>query len=358
VREVPLSKAQRQTIINSLVSEIGKDPYSMRFSVEEFADAHGLSIQSVYRYLDALEAESIIKKQKNGRENKYHLVDTAYSFRYPIANLAEDVVWKKDIRPLLQGMPEITVRNCNYAFCGILNNAIDHSESAEVEVSVNINAFRVSIQIKDNGIGIFSKIASAMQFEEKRFSILELEKGKFTTEPESHTGEGLFFSAKAVDVFGIFSDGLLFSVNNHLDYQREQIWGFKQPAKPEPGTIVIMEVFRDQSIPLPEILDQYTQESDQYGFTKTIVPVNSLEYGDPHPTYVTRSQAKRLVARLERFGSIELDFSDIDEIGQGFADEVFRVFHIKHPNSQIIATKYNQRVGKMINYVTGADRAD
>ena len=88
------------------------------------------------------------------------------------------------------------------------------------------------------------------------------------------------------------------------------------------------------------------------------MPVNSLEYGDPHPTYVTRSQAKRLVARLERFGSIELDFSDIDEIGQGFADEVFRVFHIKHPNSQIIATKYNQRVGKMINYVTGADRAD
>jgi len=241
-------------------------------------------------------------------------------------------------------MQEIALKNANYAFCEMLNNAIDHSEGTKVEVQVRVNAFSVSFSIADDGIGIFSKIASAMNFSEKRFAILELAKGKFTTDPKSHSGEGIFFSAKASDVFGIFSDDLVFSSINFRDDGNERLLDNKriQPS----GTTVIFIVFRNRSISTSELFDRYTEKPDDYGFTKTVVPVKLLEHGEPNPTFVSRSQAKRLLARFERFESIELDFSDIDEIGQGFADEVFRVFQAKHPNSRIVATNCNQRVEK------------
>jgi len=348
-----LSNFQRQNIINSLVYEIGKSAYLPSFSVASFSKSYNLSIQSVYRYLTSLEKENKIIKLKVGKKNKYSLVDAFYQFKYSIANLSEDVVWSQAIKPLLQDIPEIAFKNCNYAFSEMLNNAIDHSEGTEVSICVYINAFRISFQIIDNGIGIFTKIASALCLEEKRFAVLELAKGKFTTAPESHTGEGIFFSAKASDVFSIFSDDLVFSALRFTSYEREWIHDFKR-SRPN-GTAVLIEIFLNHSMPLSELFEQYTQDPDKYGFTKTIVPVKLLEYGDQNPTFISRSQAKRLLVRFERFERIELDFSGVDEIGQGFADEVFRIFKIQHSNSQIISFNCNQRVQQMINRVMATE---
>ena len=186
-----------------------------------------------------------------------------------------------------------------------------------------------------------------MQLEEKRFAILELAKGKFTTDPGSHSGEGIFFSAKASDGFEIFSDDLVFSSSSFLG--NEQLRDFKTPFRG--GTAVAFMVLQDHSTTISEIFDKYTQDPDDYGFTKTVVPVRLLEHGDPNPTFVSRSQAKRLLARFDRFERIELDFSDIDEIGQGFADEVFRVFQTQHPNSQIVAVNCNKHIERMIKHV-------
>jgi len=343
-----LSKQQRQAIVDSLLNEIGKDKYYGNFSVDSFSTSYGLSKQSIYRYLASLESETKIKKIKKGRENTYRLEDTLFQFKHPLANLSEDIIWNKEIRPLLKDMPEIAMKVCNYAFCEMLNNAIDHSEGIEVNISVIINACSVSFLIADDGIGIFTKIASAMQLEEKRFAVLELAKGKFTTDPASHTGEGIFFSAKASDGFEISSDELVFSSSSFRE--NERLRDFKDTFRG--GTAVAFVVFRDHSTPISETFDKYMQDPDDYGFTKTIVPVKLLEHGDPNPTFVSRSQAKRLLARFDRFERIELDFSEIDEIGQGFADEVFRVFQTQHPNSQIVAVNCNKHIERMIKHVT------
>jgi len=343
-----LSKQQRQAIVDSLVNEIGKAEFSGSFSVDRFSASHGLSKQSIYRYLESLESESKIKKIKKGRKNTYHLESTTFQFKYTLANLSEDIIWSRDIKPLLNDMPEIAMRVCNYAFCEMLNNAIDHSEGTAVNITVLINACRAAFLLIDDGIGIFTKIASAMQLEEKRFAILELAKGKFTTDPGSHTGEGIFFSAKTSDGFGISSDDLVFTASSFLE--SEQLRDFKSPF--QSGTVVAFIVFRDHSTPISEVFEKYTQDPDDYGFTKTVVPVRLLEHGDPNPTFVSRSQAKRLLARFDRFERIELDFSDVDEIGQGFADEIFRVFQTQHPNSQIVAVNCNKHIERMIKHVT------
>ena len=55
---------------------------------------------------------------------------------------------------------------------------------------------------------------------------------------------------------------------------------------------------------------------------------------------VSRAQAKRLCNRFEKFQTVELDFSGIEEIGQGFA----------HENVNIVPLNMSERVEKMINH--------
>ena len=66
---------------------------------------------------------------------------------------------------------------------------------------------------------------------------------------------------------------------------------------------------------------------------------------------MSRSQAKRLVNGLEKFVTVELDFSGIDEIGQGFADELFRVFTNAHPEITLTPVNMCSDVEKMYRHV-------
>ena len=59
--------------------------------------------------------------------------------------------------------------------------------------------------------------------------------------------------------------------------------------------------------------------------------------------YVSRSEAKLLLSRLEQFRDVELDFAGVDTVGQGFADEVFRVWPLVHPNTTITPDQHEPR---------------
>lgn len=64
--------------------------------------------------------------------------------------------------------------------------------------------------------------------------------------------------------------------------------------------------------------------------------------------YVSRSEAKRLLHNLDRFSEIELDMRGVGHVGQGFADEVFRVFRQAHPGIRIEAVHASPAVAAMI----------
>ena len=68
--------------------------------------------------------------------------------------------------------------------------------------------------------------------------------------------------------------------------------------------------------------------------------------------YVSRSEAKRLLVNLDRFSEIELDMRNVQQVGQGFADEIFRVFTSKHPEIVIRAINASQAVEAMIRHVS------
>ncbi|HEY7490494.1 MAG TPA: STAS-like domain-containing protein [Candidatus Tectomicrobia bacterium] len=102
------------------------------------------------------------------------------------------------------------------------------------------------------------------------------------------------------------------------------------------------------------MFDQFSTDED-YGFTKTVVTVHFAQYGDEK--LVSRAQAKWLLAGLERFRVVLLDFAGVETIGQAFADEVFRVFVMAHPKIELYAEHANTVVLQMIRHVAGA-RAD
>lgn len=97
--------------------------------------------------------------------------------------------------------------------------------------------------------------------------------------------------------------------------------------------------------PTDVVFDRYAT-IDHPGFYRTHVPVFLVRYGDEN--LVSRSQAKRVLARVERFMEVVLDFRGVSQIGQAFADEIFRVFRLEHPEVNLMAINTNAEIDWMI----------
>jgi hypothetical protein len=222
----------------------------------------------------------------------------------------------------------------------MFNNVIDHSGAAHVSVSISKTAASTTIQIYDHGVGIFKKIQAALGLVDERHAVLELAKGKFTTDPRNHSGEGIFFSSRMFDEFEILSGEVYFS----HEFDKKEDW-ILQRSTPHGGTLVSMTLHNHTSRTTKKVFDKFTSDED-YGFNKTVVPVKLMRYGDDN--LISRSQAKRLLARFDRFKIVMLDFSGIASVGQAFADEVFRVFRNKHPEVKLVPMHTSSEVRQMI----------
>jgi len=239
-------------------------------------------------------------------------------------------------------MPENVRGIWQFGLTEMLNNAIDHSAGTSVVVFVSRTAMTAHTLISDDGEGIFKKIQRELGLDDERHAILELAKGKLTTDPVNHTGEGIFFASRMFDKFAIYSGNTFFS----RDYEQDLDWITEAP-RPMSGTTVFMELQNTTTRATKEVFDYFTSPSDDdYGFTKTIVPVHLARYRDEE--LISRSQAKRLLARFDRFRTVVLDFENIASIGQAFADEVFRVFVHEHPDVTIIEMNTAPGVEQMI----------
>lgn len=297
--------------------------------------------QAVNKHLRRLVYEKSLTEAGETRQRTYKLAALSEVRRfYPISSdLEEHVLWDKDIAPVLGAMPENVMDLWRYGFTEMLNNAKDHSEGTMIVVGIAKTAVDTHMQITDNGVGIFKKIQQALNLPDQRYSVLELAKGKLTTDPEHHTGEGVFFSSRMFDRFSIGSDHTYFT---HA-FGDEEDWLFNSEFAS--GTSVFMDLSNHTHRTEKEIFDKYTSDED-YGFNKTVVPVKLAQYGNDK--LISRSQAKRVVARLELFKVILFDFTGVPTIGQAFADEIFRVFANEHPELEIHPIHANSEVKRMI----------
>jgi len=305
------------------------------------AQKFGFSRQRAHRYI-AREVKNgnIIKIGKTNKTRYFLAGGKHIEFNVQIeSGLAEDRVWSQYVKPMILKYPNNIQKICAYGFTEIFNNAIDHSGGTTIYTDIEISNNNIIITIIDNGVGIFQKIQRALNLQSVREAILHLSKGKFTTDPSKHTGEGIFFTSRIFDSFSILSDDMFYTFKDRdwfLSSEKRESFG--------QGTLIKMLVALDSNKTPKEIMDQFSNQ--EIGFGKTIVAVAlSADPNDPH---VSRSQAKRLLMGLEKFKQVVLDFKGVESIGQAFVDEVFRVFKREHPQIDIQYVNANDEVDNMI----------
>lgn len=221
----------------------------------------------------------------------------------------------------------------------------------KLTVKIEVNALYTKAILCDDGIGIFCNIVEAMRtygFNNPRYedAVVELYKGKFTSCPERHTGEGIFFSMRLLDKLAIVSDGVIarYGFEEDMSFIRSHLLAYALKLSRK-GTVVVMQLDNDTLRDTEDVFKTYTDIDE--GFYKTRIPVfEACLDRDP----VARSQARRICARLENFKEAELDFAKIEIMGQGFADEMFRVFHNKHPEVTLTPVNMNSEVMRMYQY--------
>ena len=126
-------------------------------------------------------------------------------------------------------------------------------------------------------------------------------------------------------------------------------WYLKAADHKTEGTMVEMILNLNSHQNIIDIFRQY-QNPETLSFDRTHILVELSKLGDER--YISRSQAKRITTGLEKFNHITLDFKNIEAVGQGFVDEVFRVFKNKHPTITIDYVHTNKEVLFMIQRST------
>jgi len=312
------------------------------------AERFGMSRQMAHKHVRKLIDDGLVEAA--GRTKGFRYSAAALSEEYftlaIVPGLSESDVWRERVAPLLSGLPGNVAAICEYGFTEILNNAIEHSGAKKARVRVRMDANRVRLGVFDQGIGIFEKLRRDRHIEDDQVAVYELLKGKMTTDPDSHSGQGIFFTSRAFDRFCILSGATYFSYSR-TDHSRSIAVSRREP--PAYGTSVVMEIRHDATTRLSEVFREFA-DADIDAFTRTQSVVRLAACEGEH--FVSRSQARRLLSRFEEFRDVTLDFEGVEFIGQGFADEVFRVFPSAHPSVALHTVNTNDDVARMIRWVT------
>jgi anti-sigma regulatory factor (Ser/Thr protein kinase) len=322
-----------------------------KITSQEIAIKFGISRQYAQRILRELVQKGLLIKLGSTRAASYVLpkyagsVEWKFDKRFSNENLAEHEVLEyiEGRAQFRQSLSENVRSVFEYAFSEMLNNAIEHSQSQNIQINVEKNENNLQFQINDFGIGVFRNIMSDRGLKSELEAVQDLLKGKTTTQPQAHSGEGIFFTSKVADVFSLESFGYKLTVDNNAD----DIF-FEEVKPSKRGTKVIFYITCDSERHLNDLFAEYQTDPEEHAFDKTEVQIKLYTMGTIH---ISRSQARRVLAGLEKFKSIILDFDNVPNVGQAFADEIFRVFKKKHPDIQITPINMNQAVRFMIERV-------
>ena len=321
-----------------ILSHVAKHPEDIAALV---CKRFSVSRMTAVRYLQALMFEKKIIKSGKTYDTRYYLAAAKNkSIDLPInENLEEFSVFAAYFDAEFSTMPKNQYRICEYCCTELINNAKDHSQGVHLHLETRWLKSGLVIEIADDGVGIFEKLKRVLRLTDFQEGLLAVTKGKITTDPKNHTGEGIFFSSRAVDRFVIEANEICYTKDNI-----ENDWFYEKSAVNK-GTKITLLIRDDCTRELKDIFSKYTSPED-YRFDKTEILVELSKLGDER--YISRSQAKRILTDLDRFSRIVLDFRGIETVGQGFVDEVFRVFQNKFPNIQIVYRNANENVVFMI----------
>ena len=310
--------------------------------------AFGVSRSTVYNYINHLQDNGELERV--GGSMPYRVVYKTSRFTVDTSREhSEDRMFSRDIAPLLEDLPLNVQKIWRYAFTAMMNNALEHARASAIVCVVNRNRLCTIVGILDNGIGIFRRIQQDQK--EKTGDVPTaaeaaslLYAGGYTSAPETHMGEGIFFTSRLMDHFAIRSDLQLFTPNAEDAEDEEQGERFR-------GTAVQMALANDSDRDLSAVMAKYVDPDE--GFVRTEVPVARF-FGGDFP--VSRSEARRLLEVLADFRVAKLDFAGVEEVGRDFAHELFSVAVGQYPALRLQVVNADPTVLSALRRAGYADR--
>ena len=305
----------------------------------------GATRQSAHLWLRDMVARGELVRIGAGRSTRYRRpLPIIAQGSWPRAGLDEDVVWR-ELAPAIRRRVRrrAVVDILQFAFTEMVNNAIDHSRGRTVSVRVFESPTAIGFEVEDDGVGIFAHVMRTRRLRSPFDAIAQLQKGKLTTMPRAHTGQGIFFTARLADHMLIESGRTRWVIDGRRDDQSIETVPLRH------GTLVRFEIDRASRRTVASTFRRFTNADLDFSRTRTTVRL--LREGE---SIVSRSEAKRLLAGLERFEEVELDFRGVRGIGQGFADEVFRIWQRDHPATRLVV----RNASPAVRFIVGRAQRD
>ncbi len=296
----------------------------------------GISRQAAARHLRALVATHRLSKQGSTHGARYIPFDPkraastkipGVDLLYRLRGLEENRVWEYLLHRahLKRKLSAQAFKIVQYAFTQILNNAIEHSRAGRVKIELRLEGGDLLFRVLDRGIGAFQSVRKKFKLRDDFEAAEHMLKGKQTTAPDRHSGQGIFFTSRIADRFVLASAAVKLDVNNVIgDFGLIDI-------KPVRGTEVTFVLKQRSRKNLKALFDEFTDSDLIFDKTEIRIKLSRTTPGG----YVSRSEARRLLFGLENFKRVVIDFDKVRGIGQGFADEIFRIFRRQHPGIRL-----------------------
>jgi anti-sigma regulatory factor (Ser/Thr protein kinase) len=309
----------------------------------QVAKTAGVSRQAAHYHLKELERQGDIIHEGAGRGGRYRRRASRQA-EYSLRGLKEHEVWGEEwlaLRQMDLGVfdnPKVKAI-LNFAFTEMVNNAIDHSAGDTLKVRWFFGAEEIAFEVEDDGVGAFRRMRETRGLDSEFEAIGEISKGKQTSDPTRHSGLGIYFSSRMVNAFVIASGHLIWTVDNRRE---DEAVGWIQDERH--GTRVRCEIDANTEVTLNEVFDSIS-DPEKPGVNRTTIRVSLFQDGGG---FISRTEAKRIGARLESYGTVELDFEGIESVGQGFVDELFRVWQADHLQTRLVPVRANPSIISMI----------
>ena len=313
----------------------------------DLVSSFGISRQMMARHLKQLLDQGQIEKLGTTRSARYKILSrkarrlskpAVFAANKKREGLDEEAVFRAMSLELNldRNLSKNSSRIAHYAFTEMLNNAIDHSHSQRVEIQVRVTAAHFEFSIRDKGVGVFKSVMDAFKLESEIDGLEHLIKGKQTTFPAAHSGQGIFFTSRISDQFELKSHRLNLKIDN---IKNDQTVGQIRFIK---GTRVDFKISKQKKKDLKSLFEKFANADFEFDRADVLIKLYKEK------ELVSRSQAKRLLMGLDEYRFVTLDFSGVEYVGQGFIDEIFRVYKAHHPETQIIYRNANPAVEFMI----------
>lgn len=307
----------------------------------DIAAVLGLTRQAVHHHLRELVTAGELTLQGAGR-----------GVRYVEGNVKQlALTFQLDEEPAESAWPALVARNSllqnlevevgEVLACAteeIVNNAATHSGATSVTLEVGCSGAEIWVKVTDSGVGVFDCLRKHLRLGTLIEAADQLAKGGVSS-ATGHRGEGLATIALLSEKLEIEANGFRLVFDN----ARSDI-GFGSSSV-HSGTLVRFVTRRDQLVDLAEILGKLEESPQQHCRARVKLFAGGTDF-------VSREEATKVARGLERFSTVEIDFSGITHIGVGFIDELFCTWAKAHPKVQLVPVSPTPEIEFLLDNAT------